>query len=198
MAVHIALNEINADFELVNVSVPSGQPKSKVLLDVNARGSVPVLQINDFILREGVAILLNLLDNNKNNLLPKSGTERDLTLEWLCFANSTLHPAYSRVFFIMRNLGSEASKNSLYAPTIKNIQNYWDEIEEHLKKSEYLTGNQITIADILLTVIANWSRNFEAKIIYHEKTKAYFTKIISLPSYKKALEIEGIKYVANL
>ena len=159
---------------------------------------MPVLQINDFILREGVAILLNLLDNNKNNLLPKSGTERDLTLEWLCFANSTLHPAYSRVFFIMRNLGSEASKNSLYAPTIKNIQNYWDEIEEHLKKSEYLTGNQITIADILLTVIANWSRNFEAKIIYHEKTKAYFTKIISLPSYKKALEIEGIKYVANL
>lgn len=199
MAVHVVLNEINAEFELINVAVPQGQPKSKTLLEVNPRGAVPVLKIDDFILREGAAILTYLLDNNKNDLLPKSGLERAVAMEWLSFANSSLHPAYSRVFFMMKNLGAQhASQNELYKPAIEQIQKYWDEIEERLKTNEYLTGKHITIADILVTVIANWSGYFEAKINFGEKTKAYFSKIISRPSYKKALEVEGVTYSANL
>ena len=49
MAVHVALNEINAKFELEKVSTAAGQ-KSPELLKVNPRGAVPVLKINDFIL----------------------------------------------------------------------------------------------------------------------------------------------------
>lgn len=198
MAIHVALNEIGAKFELINVSVPAGQPKPKILLDVNPRGMVPVLDIDGFILREGAAILTYLLDSNKNDLLPKSGLERARALEWLSFANASLHPAYGRIFMMMKLFGSDASKNDLYKPAIAQIQKYWNEIEDHLGKSEYLAGNQITIADILVTVIANWSGYFEAKINFGEKTKAYFSKIITLPSYKKAIEVEGIKYSANL
>lgn len=199
MAVHTVLNEINAKFELINVAAPQGQPKSKEFLAINPRGAVPVLDIDGFILREGAAILTYLLDTNENNLLPKSGLERASTLEWLSFANSTLHPAYSRVFFMRKTLGiNHAEENPLYKPAIAQIQNYWNEIEERLQSQEYLTGSKLTIADILVTVIANWSGYFGSVITFGPKTKAYFTKVISRPSYKKALEIEGVTYQANL
>ena len=132
LAIHVALNEIGAPFELENVAAPAGQPKSPEYLKINPRGSVPTLQIGDFILREGGAILIYLLDNHKSDLLPQSGLERARALEWLCFANSTLHPAYSRCFFQHRILGVEAKSNPLYKPSIAQIQKYWDEIEEFL------------------------------------------------------------------
>ncbi len=197
MAIHVALNEIGVQFELKNVSVPNGQPKSPDLLKVNPRGAVPVLEIDGFILREGAAILTYLLDTHKSELLPQSGLERAAALEWLAFANSSLHPAYSRLFFMMKTLGAKMRDNELYKPSVAAVQKYWDEIEERLSKQEYVTGNKITIADILITVIANWSGYFGSDISFGAKTKAYFTKVISRPSFKKALETEGVAYKAN-
>jgi glutathione S-transferase len=197
LAIHVALNEINAPFELENVAAPAGQPKSAEYLKINPRGAVPTLQIGDFILREGGAILIYLLDSHKSDLLPQSGLERARALEWLCFANSTLHPAYSRCFFQHRVLGAEAQSNPLYKPSIAQIQKYWDEIEERLQASDYLCGNSCTIADILVTVIANWSFAFKEPINFGSKTKAFFTRIISRPSYQKALETEKVIYKAN-
>ncbi len=199
MAVHVALNELNKEFELINSSASKEKTRSAEFLEANPRGSVPVLKIDNFVLREGAAILTYLLDNHENDLLPKSGLERATALEWLAFANSTLHPAYGRIFFMMKNLeAGQVSANSLYKPTISQIQKYWDEIEDLLEKQEYLAGDKLTIGDILVTVIANWSGYFESKINFGAKTKAYFSKIISRPSYKKALEVEGVKYTANL
>jgi glutathione S-transferase len=197
LAVHTLLNEIGADFQLENVAVPAGQPKSPEFLKINPRGAVPVLKIDDFILREGAAILTHLLDTHKSSLLPASGLERAHALEWLAFANSTLHPVYSRCFFLHRILGDKAVANEAYKPSIAQIQKYWDEIEEQLKKTDYLCGNNLTIADILVTVIANWSFFFKEPITFGPKTKAFFSRIISRPSFAKALETEGVKYRAH-
>ena len=81
--------------------------------------------------------------------------------------------------------------------TIKQIQKYWDEIEEILKNNDYLLGNKIYICDILIAVIANWSNYFGSSIIFHENTKKYLSRVISYPSYAKAIEIEKIEYLAN-
>lgn len=195
MAIHILLNEIGAQFELVDASISSGKNKSKEFLAINPRGNVPVLDDNGLIIREGVAILSHILDSNKNDLLPEAKKERAKTLEWLCFANSSLHPAYSRLFFMMRVLGNDFRANALYQPAIAQIQKYWDELEEHFAKHQYLCNDKCSIADILVTVIANWSRNFGDDIKFGPNLRSYFGRIISRPSYKKALEVEGVNYV---
>ena len=197
MAVHVALNEVNAEFKLENVAAPAGQPKSAEFLKINPRGAVPVLQIGDFVLREGAAILTYLLDTHKNSLLPQSGLERAKALEWLSFANSTLHPTYSRGFFMLRILGDKASENTLFKPTMEQIQKYWNEIEEQLGNDEYLCGKDCSIADILVTVIANWTPYFGYTITFGAKTKALFTRVISRPSFQKALATEGVTYKVN-
>ncbi|MBU6140659.1 MAG: glutathione S-transferase N-terminal domain-containing protein [Proteobacteria bacterium] len=198
LAVHVALNEVGADFKLENVAVPNGQPRSPEFLKINPRGGVPVLKIDDFILREGAAILTYLLDTHKSALLPQSGLERASALEWLCFANSTLHPAYGRCFFQHGVLGDLAKENPLYKPSIEKIQKSWNEIEEHLQTRDYLCGNNCTIADILVTVIANWSPMMKEPINFGPKTKAFFTRVISRPSYQKAMATEQVTYKVNV
>ena len=198
MAVHVALNEVGAKFELQNVAAPAGQPKSPEYLKINPRGAVPTLQINDFILREGAAILTYLLDSHNSDLLPATGLDRAEALEWLCFANSTLHPAYSRCFAQHKVFGDAAKENPFYKPSIALIQKYWDEIEERLQTRDYLCGDKCTIADILTAVIANWSPMMKEPINFGPKTKAYFTRVISRPSYQKALADEGVTYKVNV
>ncbi len=197
MAIHVLLNEIGVDFSLENVTAINGQ-KSPKLLAVNPRGAVPVLQSDDFILREGVAIILYLTSKHKTSLLADSGLQRASSLEWLAFANSTLHPAYSRMFFMHRILGDEAPKNPLYKPAFQIIQNYWDEVEQQLTKHDFISGNQVCIADILLTIIANWSSYFHEKVNFGAKTKALFNKVIVMPAFAKALQVEKVNYKANL
>jgi glutathione S-transferase len=127
--------------------------------------------------------------------LPSRGKERDLAIEALMFCNSNLHSAYGRGFFINRNITDEKIKEAVFPFIIANINKLWEDIELCLNQTEYLAGDQITIADILLTVIANLSDRFSG-IKIGEKSKALFRKIIARPTFKKALDAEGLEYKA--
>ena len=72
------------------------------------------------------------------------------------FCNATLHPAYGRTFFLNRNTKDAAEKENLMGISIAMINKLWAEVEQRLEKSPWLAGNDITMADILMTVIANW------------------------------------------
>lgn len=194
LAVHVTLNEIGADFELQNVSTPQGQPRPAEYLAINPRGNVPALKDGNFVIREGAAILTYLIESNQSPLLPKGGHERATSLEWLAFANSTLHPAYGRCFFLGRHLGDNAADSPIYGAAIEMIQKHWDEIEGELKKHDYIAGKEITVADILLTVISNWTPNLKMPIHFGEKTKSLFKRIIQRPAFQKALEKEEVSY----
>lgn len=192
LAVHVALIETGAAFKLENVAVADGQPRPAAFLKVNPRGSVPVLQDGNFVIREGAAILTYLLDEANHELLPQSGKERAAALEWLAFANSTLHPAYGRVFWLKRN--AKAELEALTEAGIAAIQKLWDDVEAQLASQPYLCGNKPTIADILVTVIANWTPYFGKTVNFGPHTKALFTSIISRPSYQQAMKAEQVEY----
>ncbi len=194
LAVHTVLNEVGATFKLENVSVPAGQARPAEYLKINPRGSVPTLVKDGFVLREAAAILQFILDNHENSLLPKQGLERTKVLEWLSFANATLHPAYGRLFFMHRQLGDKALENPLYKPAIEAVQKYWDEIEEQVSTQDYLNGNNCSVADILVTVIANWSPMLKIPVVFGDKTKTFFKRVSSRPAYQKAMDTEKVTY----
>ena len=198
LAVHVALIDIKAQFQLINVATTNNQPKPADFLKANPRGSVPVLEIDGFVLREGMAILTYLLDTNDNNLLPKSGLTRATTLEWLAFANSTLHPLYGRLFVMKKNFGDKADDNPMMSLTIKQIEKFWHEIDERLKNQQFIVGNQISIADILITVIANWSQYFGPAINFSENLKKYFIRVTAYSAFSQALNAENVNhYLVN-
>ncbi len=193
MAVHVALNECNQQVALEKVSLQ--EPRTPEFLKVNPRGQVPVLVDGDLVIREGAAMLIYILEKHQSPLLPKSGRERAVALEWLMFCNATLHPAYARCFFLMKNAKDEA-KEQLLGTALAMLNKLWAEVEQRLGQSKYLAGDSITMADILLTVIANWGGNLPAKPQIGANTKRMLQDVIARAAYKKALEEEKVEYKA--
>jgi glutathione S-transferase len=192
MAVHVLLNELGQSFKLEHFQTKDGKTNPE-LAKLNPREQVPVLVKGDFALREGGAILNWLCDEHESALLPRQGEARARALQWLMFANATLHPAYGRVFFLKR-AASEAAQKELMEPTAKHIQSLWNDIEAQLEKTKFLAGDELSVADILVTVIAIWTPNVPQTITFGPKTKTLLNSVISRPSYQKALEAEGITY----
>jgi glutathione S-transferase len=169
----------------------AGQNRTPEYLKINPRGQVPVLVDGDRVLREGAAILIHVLEKHDSLLLPKSGTARDEALEWLMFANATLHPAYGRTFFLKRN---GITEGPLVDAAIATINKLWEEVEQRLAAHTYICGEHMTIADILLTVIANWVA--PKPVTLGENTKRLLKTISSRPAYQQALQEEQSEYKA--
>lgn len=194
MAVHVLLNEINAQFKLEKASPNAGETRTPEYLKMNPRGQVPVLLVDGKPLREGAAIITYLADTHKSPLLPAEGWARAQALQGLMFANSTMHPAYSRLFGLMKMPEDTPGKALFNEQAFKQVTSLWQDVEGQLAEQPYLAGTECTVADILLTVIGNWSANFGDKIVIGPKARAMFAKVIARPAYQKALATEGVEY----
>ncbi|MEI6730461.1 MAG: glutathione binding-like protein, partial [Pseudomonadota bacterium] len=115
-------------------------------------------------------------------------------LEWLMFCNATLHPAYARAFGAMRNFTGEVQEK-VAASAVEQINKLWQDVETHLENKTYLCGDKCTVGDILLSVIANWSKNVKG-IVIGENAKRLFAQVIARPSFQKALQSEQVEYKA--
>ena len=112
----------------------------------------------------------------------------------MMFCNATLHPAYSRCFFLARQDVDAAAKSKLMGVATAAVQSLWDDIEATLNKTRYFAGANVTIADIMLVVMANWTSAFMPQ--FGPKTKALIAEVTARPSYQKALAAEGVAYKA--
>jgi glutathione S-transferase len=197
MAIHITLNELNQPVKIIDVRVPEGQPRPAEFLKINPRGNVPVLIDGDITMREGGAILTYLLDKHQSPMLPPSGAARAKALEWLAFANATMHPAYTRVFFILGNIKNEQGKEEAMTAALNAINKLWADVDAELAKTPYICGQEISAADILLAVIANWGQaSFAQQLTFGSNVKRMFKAVSSRPAYQKALAAEGVEYKA--
>lgn len=197
MAVHALLNELNQPVTLENVAVPDGQPRPASYLAINPRGSVPTLTDGDIVIREGGAIMTYLMDKHKSPMLPSDNKGRAHALEWLMFGNATMHPAYSRMFWLMRAKIDETAKKQLMDAQMETIQKFWADVDGELAKTPFLGGKEPTAADFLFAVIANWGRTGFAKDLQLPANVQRMVKAISeRPSFKKALEAEQVDYKA--
>jgi glutathione S-transferase len=193
MAVHVALNETGAKYDLHKASL-HGAEKDAELLKINSRHAVPVLVYDDQVIREGAAILIHLLEKENSPLMPKADPQRAKALEWLCWANSTLHPAYSIGFSVKAVSQDAAVQEAVGKFACVKIQKLWDDVEAHLAKNKYLAGDALTMGDILMTVIANWSPKMPQPINIGPNVKRVLKEVVARPSYQAALSSEQVEY----
>lgn len=188
-AIHVALLEVGAKFELEPVDFAN---RSAEFMRLNPRGQVPVLVADGKALKEGAAILTWVLDKYKSPLMPQGdGWDRAQALQWLAWANATLHPAYGRVFGIRHLEISDDAKKSVAEMYSKQIYNLWKEAEERLATSKYLAGDQLTAADILVTVISAWQPDaLTAPVQFGPNVTRLINEVKNRASYQQAVTTE--------
>lgn len=194
MAVHAILNELALPFELKPVDVYAGEGQAPEFLKLNPCGQIPVLVVDDMAVRETAAIIMYLMDEYKSTLMPRSGKARTIAVEWLMFANATLQTAYSKASFALKNTTDPVVKDQLFDVALARIDKLWEEVDAALLKNRYICGKDLSAADFLLAVIANWGNHHPRKPTLGPNIKRMLREIIVRPSFAKALKIEQVEY----
>jgi len=194
LATQVVLHELDQAVEIID--------KQKVddFTAINPVGTVPVLVDNSATSqqgathREGAAIILYLLNKHQNTMLPATGPAREQAIQDIMFANATMHPAYSNLFFIAQNIGDEKAKQSAFEAAAQAITHLWQVVEQQLElkpeKQKFLGGDQPSAADIMLTVYSRWGASFPVEIQLGPKTQKMLEAVLSKPNFQRALTTE--------
>ncbi len=185
LAIHALLNTLDQQVEAID---RNKAPEEFAKLE--SHNMVPVLVDDGHIIREGAAIVLYLLEKHKSPTLPAAGPARAHFLEWLMFANATLHPAYGRMFFISRVLGDGPAREQALKAGAASITGLWAVVEKQLQNGAFVCGEKMTAVDLLLAVYSGWNKYFPVPVTLGEKTQKMIAAVNASPAMMKAVEDE--------
>ena len=187
VATQVVLRELGQQVEIVDV-----QQYQDFKL-INPVGAVPVLVDGDKVLTEGAAIMLHILGKHKSSMFPEDEDIRRIAIQNIMFANATMHPAYSRLFFISQHVNNEDVKQELLNVAAQNISQLWQFVESKLANKPFLGGDNPSAADIMLTVYSRWGKYFPVDILIGDKTRAVLDAVQSMPNFIKTDEAEQLQ-----
>ncbi|WP_020406684.1 glutathione S-transferase family protein [Hahella ganghwensis] len=184
LATQVVIRELGQDISLIN--------KNEVndFSDINPVGTVPVLVDNGFKIREGAAVMLYLLNKHPNRFLPEDSMARTKATQDIMFANATMHPAYSRLFFIAGNMSDGEAKDQIFQSAALAINQLWAVVNDQLNEQPFLGGSNYSAADIMLTVYSRWGEHFPVDIHFGANVEKMLASIQELPSFRMAVAAE--------
>lgn len=184
LAIQVILRELGQDVELIDVT------KLDNFKSINPVGAVPALVDGDKVLTEGAAIIIYLLEKHQSAMLPQEGYVRQQALQNIMFANATMHPAYGRLFFIAQNVTDSKVKQDAFNASADAINSLWGVVEKQLVERDFLAGDSVSAADILLTVYSRWGEYFPVDIATGSNVNRMIGNVTNLPTFKEALVTE--------
>lgn len=187
VATQVVLRELGQELNIIDVA------KLNDFKAINPVGSVPVLIDGNNTLAEGAAIMLHILNKHKNSLFPDNENDRQQAIQNIMFANATMHPAYSRLFFLEQNVSDEKSKNEAFNAAANSINQLWKVVEKQLTNKNFLGGDSPSPADIMLAVYSRWGAYFPVDITFGEKTSRMLNAVQAMPNFKKTDEAEQVE-----
>lgn len=185
LATQVVLHELDQPVKIANKDTTDDFAK------VNPVGAVPVLVDGQEVLREGAAIMLYLLNKHPSSMMPSQNSDRQRAIQNIMFANATMHPAYSRLFFIAQQSLDTETKLSLFTSASENITSLWKVVESQLDDQPFLGGQQVSAADIMLAVYCRWASAFPIDIVLGEKSQAMVNRVLKMPNFQRALDLEA-------
>ncbi|MGH8772354.1 MAG: glutathione transferase GstA, partial [Burkholderiales bacterium] len=154
LAVHIALRETNANFDLERVDLAKHETeRGEDYTRINPKGYVPALKLEDGDVLTEVGVILQYLADRKPEfgLAPKAGSmQRYRLMEWLTFISSEIHKAFGPFW---KPDTPQQTKDAAKA----QLERRFDYVETRLAGKNWLMGDTFTVADIYLFVVTNWT-----------------------------------------
>jgi glutathione S-transferase len=159
LAVHIALEEAGAEFELERVDFRAGAQRSPAYLAVNPKGRVPTLQTDRGVLTECVAILAWIAQSwPEARLAPLEDAWAFAQMQsFNAFLASSVHPAWAHVSRPERYADGEAAAAAMRNKGPEALGGFYRIIEERFADGQpWANGEAYTVSDPYLAVITGW------------------------------------------
>jgi len=158
LAVHLALEQVEAPYEAIAVDFASQAQRSPEYLSINPKGRVPVLQTERGVLTETPALLLYLCQRYPEaNLAPLDDTFAIAQLQafnsYLC---ATVHVAHAHRFRGSRWADEPEAIAAMQRKVPQSMGECMALIEQHMLQGPWVMGSQYTVADMYLYTISRW------------------------------------------
>lgn len=189
LSVHIALNEIGADYELIWVDFPSGAQTKPDYLALNPKGRVPTLETPDGILTETSAILGYLAETHTEaGLIPDSIWQRAKLAELHLFLAATAHINHAHKMRGHRWSDDPATYPAMTAKVAENMAENAQLIERDYLKGPYVLGETYSTADMYLFTVSRWLEPDGVDIADFPKLAAFRAHMSTREAVASALE----------
>ena len=189
LAPHIALVATGLPFSVERVSL-----KTKAIAgggdfrDINDKGSVPALQLDDGkVLTEAAVLLQYIADQAPDaRIAPAHGSfERYQVMEWLNYIATELHKRFTPIF---TPGATEEGRTAAWAALARPL----GYIAGKLENSDYLVGGQFSIADAYLFTVLNWAVFAKFSLNDWPVLQAYQARVGAIPAVQEAMRAEGL------
>jgi glutathione S-transferase len=186
---HIVLLEAGLPFTVERVDLKAKKTEhGSDYLAINAKGTVPALQLDDGkVLTEGPAIVQYLADQKpESGLAPRAGSfERYQLMEILNYITSEVHKGFTPLF------NPEASAD-WKAASVTGLGKKFDWLSGFLGSKTFLMGNAFTVADAYLFTVLSWSGHVGIDLGRWPVLSAYQSRVAQRPKVQQALREEGL------
>ncbi len=158
-AVKAALTEAGAPFEEVEITTSKKQHLTEEYRQINPRQQVPSLMLPDgSIMTEGSAMLLHIADAHPElGLAPAPGTpERAQHDRWLMFFAVNVYEGMLRNLMGERYTTDGNGKQGVEEAARAYVDRHFSIFEESLGDGPYFFGDNSSMLDIYMWMIAQW------------------------------------------
>ena len=189
LAVHIALREVGAAFDLVAVdlarhTLPDGSDYRRVA----PRGYVPLLELDDGSRHtEAAALLQHVADLDPAQALigALGSARRQAVIEWLGFVATELHKAFSPW------LWHKETADSTRKTVKEHLARRFAELDAQLAAQDWLAG-EYSVADAYAYTILNWTTFLQVPLTPYPNLQRYLARVAARPAVQAALKAEGL------
>ena len=190
LAVHIALREVGATFELVKVDLATHTTEHGAnFFDMAPRGYVPLLELADASRHsEGAALLQYVaeLDATQALIGPPGSPRRLAVVQWLTFISTELHKGFSP--WLWHKETAESTRQAVRA----RLATRFAELEAVLARSEFLAGDY-SVADAYGFTILNWANLLGLPLTAYPQVQAWMARVAERAAVQAALRAEGLQ-----
>jgi len=194
-AVHMTLKALDIPFDLHPIDLAKGEQRSEEYLKINPKGKVPAIKIGDFCMSESRAIATFLVsqyaDEDHKHLYPED-TKLRAKVDMLLYQGQGTFDAMNKwmgCFNYFFRDGMPGEDTSGFDKALADL--------EQGVEGKFLTGDKMTVADILLYVPVIWSQvttNYD--YTPYPKLSAVFQNMKALP-YHDEVNMEAFEFVTN-
>ena len=184
VAAHIGL-----PLELEIVDLSKGRQRTPEYLALNPTGRTPTLIDGDLTLWESTAIMHYLANQKPNSLFPSNARIRADIMRWQSWqlqhwSKEACEPlTYQRLVKKFLNLGPPDA-----AVVEKGTECFHREarvLDAHLAKQPYLTGSELTLADISVAASLAYNKEAVMPLEPYEHIRDWFGRVTALPAWRQ-------------
>jgi glutathione S-transferase len=189
LAPHIVAREAGLSLDLEKIDLANRTTASgRSYLEVNPKGYVPALQVQDGTVMTEVSALIQYLADQapQAGLIPAAGTpERYKVLEWIGFIATEIHKGFGPLW-------NPTTPDAVKQAAKERLFQRFAYVDQQLDGRSYLTGERFTVADAYLFVVVNWTNFHGLSLGDYPNLAAFMERVAARPKVQEALQAEGL------